>query len=194
MMTTDGRPLVGLFRHCCARRARPPAWDDIRMHQEDTMPSFVADRVVQTPANLVWAVVADLAGYARIAPGLSHVEILGGDREGLRRRCYDARGRGWNEVCTLWEPGHRYQMRVDTTSYPFPLRQLLRAFQGTWSVDPVPGGTRITVRFDAQPRLGLLGRLALRTMGGKAHRDLTQLLNNYEQVIRSQHTSDRPPV
>jgi hypothetical protein len=67
-MTTDGRPLVGLFRHCCARRARPPTWDDIRMHQEDTMPSFVADRVVQTPADLVWAVVADLAGYARIAP------------------------------------------------------------------------------------------------------------------------------
>jgi ribosome-associated toxin RatA of RatAB toxin-antitoxin module len=157
------------------------------------MPSFAADRVVQAPAELVWAVVADVAGYAQLAPGLSHVEILQGNGEGLRRRCYDARGRGWNETCTLWEPGHRYQMRVDTTSYPFPLRQLLRSFQGTWSVDPVPGGTRITVQFDAQPRLGPLGRLALRAMGGKAHRDLTRLLDNYEQAIRTRSIADRPP-
>ena len=158
------------------------------------MPSFVADRIVQAPADLVWAVVADVAGYAQLAPGLSHVEILEGDQEGLRRRCHDARGRGWNEVCTLWEPGHRYRMRVDTASYPFALRQLLRGFQGTWSVDPVPGGTRITVRFDAQPRLGLLGRLALRAMGGKAHRDLTQLLDNYQQAIRTHRTAGRPPA
>ena len=158
------------------------------------MPSFVADRIVQAPAERVWAVVADLAGYAQIAPGLSHVEILQGDLEGLRRRCYDTRGRGWNETCTLWEPGHRYQMQVDTTSYPFPLRQLLRAFQGTWSVDPVPEGTRITVGFDAQPRLGLLGRLALRTMSGKTHRDLTQLLDNYEHAIWARNSAGRPSV
>jgi hypothetical protein len=164
------------------------------MTQEDTMPSFVADRIVQAPAEQVWAVVADLAGYAQIAPGLSRVEILDGDQEGLRRRCYDHRGRGWNEVCTVWEPGHRYRMQVDTASYPFPLRQLLRAFQGTWSVDPVPDGTRITVRFDAQPRLGLLGRLAVGVMGRKAHRDLTQLLDNYEQAIWTHRTADRPPA
>jgi ribosome-associated toxin RatA of RatAB toxin-antitoxin module len=156
------------------------------------MPSFVADRIVQAPADLVWAVVADVAGYAQIAPGLSHVEILHGDQEGLRRRCYDHRGRGWNETCTLWEPGRRYRMQVDTASYPFPLRQLLRAFQGTWSVDPVPEGTRITVGFDAQPRLGLLGRLALRAMGGKADRDLAQLLNNYEHAIWARNSAGRP--
>jgi ribosome-associated toxin RatA of RatAB toxin-antitoxin module len=158
------------------------------------MASFVAGRIVQAPADLVWGVVADLAGYAHIAPGLSQVEILQGDREGLRRRCYDQRGRGWNETCTLWEPGHRYRMQVDTASYPFPLRQLLRAFQGTWSVDPVPAGTRITVRFDAQPRLGLLGRLALRAMGGKADRDLTQLLDNYEHAIGARNSAGRPSV
>jgi ribosome-associated toxin RatA of RatAB toxin-antitoxin module len=164
------------------------------MTQEDTMPSFVAHRVVQAPADLVWAVVADLAGYAQLAPGLSHVEILEGDGQNLRRRCYDSRGRGWNETCTLWEPGHRYRMQVDTTSYPFPLRQLLRSFQGTWSVDPLPQGTRITVQFDAEPRLGPLGRLAVGVMGGKAHRDLTQLLDNYEHAIRTRGTAGRPPV
>jgi ribosome-associated toxin RatA of RatAB toxin-antitoxin module len=184
-----------------ANPGRPTAIDGLRHApphrlnaQEDSMPSFVADRVVAAPAEQVWAVVADLAGYARIAPGLSHVEILNGDREGLRRRCYDNRGRGWNETCTLWEPGHRYRMQVDTASHPFPLRQLLRRFQGTWSVDAVPGGTRITVQFDAEPRLGSLGRLALRAMGGKAHRDLTQLLDNYEQAIRTHRTADRPPA
>jgi ribosome-associated toxin RatA of RatAB toxin-antitoxin module len=184
-----------------ANTGRPTAIDGLghapqhRLNtQEDTMSSFVADRVVAAPADLVWAVVADVAGYARIAPGLSHVEILGGDGQGLRRRCYDNQGRGWTETCTLWEPGHRFQMRVDTDSYPFPLRQLLRGFQGTWSVDAVPGGTRITVQFDAEPRLGLLGRLALRAMGGKADRDLTRLLDNYEQAIRTHRTADRPPA
>jgi len=155
------------------------------------MPSFAADRIVPASTELAWKVVADIAGYAQIAPGLSRVEIVEGDREGLRRRCYDHRGRGWNETCTLWEPGHRFQMRVDTASYPFPLRQLLRGFQGTWSVDPVPEGTRIAVQFDAEPRLGLLGRLALRAMGGKADRNLTQLLDNYEQAIRTHRTADR---
>jgi ribosome-associated toxin RatA of RatAB toxin-antitoxin module len=129
------------------------------------MPSSVADRVVQARPDLVWAVVADVALYAQLATGLSHVEILEGDGQGLRRRCYDTRGRGWNETCTVWEPGRRFQMRVDTASYPFPLRLLLRSFQGTWSVDPAPEGARITVGFDAEPRLGPLGRLALRAMG-----------------------------
>jgi ribosome-associated toxin RatA of RatAB toxin-antitoxin module len=158
------------------------------------MPSFVADRVVQAPAEQVWVVVADVAGYAQVAPGLRHVEILQGDREGLRRRCYDARGRGWNETCTLWEPGRRFQMRVDTASYPFPLRQLLRSFQGTWSVDPLPEGTRISVQFDAEPRLGLLGRLAVRAIGRKAQHDLIRLLDNYEHAIRAHGTAVRPPV
>ena len=158
------------------------------------MPSFVADCIVQAPADLVWAVVADVAGYAQLAPGLSHVEILQGDREGLRRRCYGHRGRGWNETCTLWEPGRRYRMQVDTTSYPFPLRQLLRAFEGTWSVDPVPEGTHITVQFDARPRLGLLGRLALRAMGGKADRNLAQLLDSYEHAIWARNSAGRPSV
>jgi ribosome-associated toxin RatA of RatAB toxin-antitoxin module len=158
------------------------------------MPSFVADRVVQAPADLVWAVVADVAGYAEVAPGLSHVEFLEGDGQGLRRRCYDVRGRGWNETCTLWEPGHRYRMQVDTASYPFPLRQLLRSFQGSWSVDPVPEGALITVGFHAEPRLGPLGRLAMRAMGGKADRDLTQLLDNYEHAIGARSSAGRPPV
>lgn len=124
-----------------------------------------AEPLLATNPDLVWAVVADVALYAQLATGLSHVEILEGDGQGLRRRCYDTRGRGWNETCTVWEPGRRFQMRVDTASYPFPLRLLLRSFQGTWSVDPAPEGARITVGFDAEPRLGPLGRLALRAMG-----------------------------
>jgi ribosome-associated toxin RatA of RatAB toxin-antitoxin module len=158
------------------------------------MPSFVAESIVQAPADQAWAVLADLAGYAQLAPGLSHIEILEGDGHRLRRRCYDHRGRGWNETCTLWEPGHRYGMQVDTASYPFPLRQLLRSFQGTWSVDPLPEGACITVQFDAQPRFGPVGRLALRAMGRKAHRDLAQLLDNYEHAIRARTSAGRPPA
>jgi hypothetical protein len=48
----------------------------------------------------------------------------------MLRRCYDGRGRGWDEVCTLWEEGRRYQMRVRTETYPFPLRQMFRELRG----------------------------------------------------------------
>jgi hypothetical protein len=34
----------------------------------------------------------------------------------------------------------------------------------------------------------------LRAMGGKAHRDLTQLLDNYEHAIRAHNSAGRPSV
>ncbi|HEU4735753.1 MAG TPA: hypothetical protein VFS48_01845 [Solirubrobacterales bacterium] len=66
----------------------------------------------------------------------------------MQRRCFDSRGRGWDEVCTLWEEGHRYSMRVRTETYPFALRQMFRRFSGTWEVEPFMSVARQLARGD----------------------------------------------
>ena len=113
-------------------------------------------RRVDAPAPLVWDVVSDLEGYADVAPNLSGAEVLEGRGVGLRRRCYDRRGRGWTETCTLWEEGRRYAFAVDTAApdYPYPIERL----HGSWAVEPEAARTVIAMRFEYEPRGGALGR------------------------------------
>jgi hypothetical protein len=73
-------------------------------------------------------------------------------------------------------------MEVETTTYPAPLRQLLRTFSGTWTVEPAAGGSHVAVVFDAVPRLGPLGRAALRLMGRRARSELEGILDTYERT------------
>jgi hypothetical protein len=42
-------------------------------------------------------------------------------------------------------------MRVRTETYPVPLRQMFRAFQGAWEVEPTEGGTLISMRYEVEP-------------------------------------------
>lgn len=73
------------------------------------------------------------------------------------------RARGWDEECTLWEEGRGYEMQVRTESYPFPLRQMFRAFQGAWEVEPVGDGALVSMRYEVEPSaFGLLLWSAIR--------------------------------
>jgi hypothetical protein len=144
-----------------------------------------AERTIAAPVAATWEAVADVAAYAQAASSLSRVEVSGSG-EALRRRCYNARGQSWDERSTLWEEGRRYRMEVDTTSYPAPLRQLLRSFYGTWSVERAAGGSRVMVAFDAVPRLGPLGRTVVRLMGRRARNELEGILDTYERAATRQ--------
>ena len=127
-----------------------------------------AERTIAAPPAATWEAVADVSAYAQAASSLSRVEVSGG-------------GQSWDERCTLWEEGRRYRMEVDTTSYPAPLRQLLRSFSGTWSVEPTAERSRVVVAFDAVPRLGPLGR-TVRLMGRRARSELEGILDTYERA------------
>lgn len=146
---------------------------------------FETERIIETPVRVVWEVVSDVVGYADAAPGLSRAEIVAGSGEGMQRRCYDASGRGWSETCTLWdEEGHRYAFEVDTATYPFPLNPLIKRFEGTWSVEPAAGATRIIMRFVAEPRYGVLGQTALWLLGRRFKRETEGIFDNWEKTIR----------
>jgi len=99
-----------------------------------------------------YQVMPDRAGYAGVANNLSRVEVVSGGGLGMRRRCYDNRGRGWSETCSLWEEGYAYSFDLQTSApdYPYPLREM----KGTWRAEPFKEGSRVILEFVALPKWG----------------------------------------
>lgn len=151
------------------------------------MEPLAFSRTVSGPVGVAWEVVSDMAAFGDAAPGLSKAEVVEGHGEGMRRRCYDSRGRGWEEVCTVWEEGRRYAMRVKTETYPFPLRQMFRSFNGAWEVEPGAAGTLVTMRYEAEfSRLGSALRPLIRRMFA---RQCEAMLDNWQREIESRARS-----
>lgn len=146
------------------------------------------ERVIAAPVEQVWDAVADAGDYARFAPGIAATEIISGEGQGMVRVCIDDRGGRWAEACTLWEAGTRYRMTVDVDSYPIYYRMLLHEFAQTWTVEPAPGGTRLTLSFDGAVKLGVLGRLATRVLGNS--RRLEAILDAYEHALAKEQQVD----
>jgi hypothetical protein len=122
----------------------------------DAMQTFELDRYIDAPRAQAWAVLSDLDGWGEHAPNLRSTEVVAGGGEGAVRRRYNKAGKGWSETCTLWHPGRRYVMEVDTSDYPYPMTVM----RGTFSVDDEGRGSRVSLRFDYQFKYGPVGRLA----------------------------------
>ncbi len=142
---------------------------------------FEIERLVDAPVTKAWPVVSDVVGYADVAPNLSRAEVVSGEGQGMVRRCYDTKGKGWNETCSLWEEGYRYQMVVDTAApdYPYPMK----AMQGAWSVEPAGDATRIRMRFEYTLKGGPLGKLMGFLMRPVFAKVCNELLDNWEKKI-----------
>ena len=113
------------------------------------------ERRIKAHPDLVWQVVSDVGGLADVAPHVSKVEILRGEKVGMRRRVYDRRGQSWEEECTAWVEGKSYSMQVDVSHYPFDFA----AMHFTWSVEKKARNTLISMRYEFVPKYGLLGLL-----------------------------------
>jgi hypothetical protein len=146
-------------------------------------------RDTDLPADVVWPVVADLDGYADHVSSLSSTTVVGGDGEGARRRCTDARGRDWEETCVLWEDGRRYVIEVDVATYPADLRTLFRSFTGTWEVTPRPDGSTMRMLFEGDVRGGRVGAAVVERIAAGMRRDLERTLASYERVARARATA-----
>lgn len=147
-----------------------------------TLPVCIeATRDVGADPTQVWASVSDAGAYARFADGIAETVVLGDRGHGMVRTCTDNRGDTWQEHCSLWEPGRRYRMTVDIASYPWHYRALLDRFEQTWEIEPAPGGARLTLRFDGQVKLGLIGRLAVAAMGRDGR--VGRILDRYADTL-----------
>lgn len=153
---------------------------------------LVFTRLVASSTEVAWAIVSDMSAFGDAAPSLSKAEVIDGAGEGMQRRCFDTRGRSWDEVCTLWEEGHRYSMRVRTETYPFALRQMFRRFSGTWEVEPYMSAARVRMRYEVE--LSLLGRAFSPLICGAFVRQCHTMLDNWQEGIESRFQAEGPSV
>ena len=119
------------------------------------MQHYQTARKTDAPRADAWAVLSDHSGWGDHAPNLSKSEVVAGSGEGAVRRCYNSAGQGWSETCTLWQPGTRYVMEVDTSDYPYPLSVM----RGTFDVNDAGNGSIIRLRFDYKVKGGPAGRV-----------------------------------
>ena len=155
------------------------------------MPVFKMTRRVKAHADVVWKVISDVGGLAEVAPQVSRVELLGGERVGLRRRVYDRRGRPWVEECIAWEDERSYTMRVDTSDYPFAFSKM----EFTWSLEQGPKNVRIKMRYNYTPKYGLLGRFLDRVrFKQKFEETCTELMDSWIRRIHAREWAYRVTV
>jgi len=148
------------------------------------MQHYETTRKVNAPRSDAWAVLSDLNGWGDHAPNLSKTEVVAGSAEGAIRRCYNNAGKGWNETCTLWQPGRRYVMDVDTSDYPYPLSIM----RGTFDVDDAGKGSIIRLRFDYKVKGGPAGRVLGLLLRPVFARTCKRLLDSLEEAAVSRAT------
>ena len=146
------------------------------------------ERTIPAPQEAVWSAVSDAGDYARFAAGITSTTVLEGHGEGMVRVCEDDQGGTWSETCTLWEEGRRYRMEVDIASYPPYYRALLHRFAQTWELAPTSAGTHVTLRFDGEVKLGVIGRFTAKLLGNP--RRLDGILVAYERELTSPPSGD----
>ena len=108
---------------------------------------------LDAPAALAWEIVTDHELYGTLAPNLASVAATGPNGPGLIRTCSDRRNLSWNESCTLWDDGQRFEVAVDTSDYPYPLAVM----RGSWWVRDGRGSSTVGMDFQYQPRRGAKG-------------------------------------
>lgn len=146
------------------------------------MYTLTTERIIDAPAAIVWEVISDVERYAEYAPNLSHAEKISNGPTPARR-CYDTRGRGWNEACVLWEEGVQYAYLIDTTDYPYPFIQM----KGSWGLEEQAQGVRVWMRFEYTPDAPLIADWLIHRGVQRSFRPIvTALMDNWEREIVAQ--------
>lgn len=111
---------------------------------------------VDASAEVMWEIVTDHELYGELAPNLGAVHATAPDGPALTRSCSNRSDQEWSESCTLWDDGHRFEIAVDTSDYPYPLSEM----RGSWWVHQTDARASIVgMDFRYQPRPGIKGRV-----------------------------------
>lgn len=143
---------------------------------------LISERVVQAPVNQVWKIISDVGNYEQVTgPGINRVDIIEGTGQGMIRECADPEGNSWEELCTIWEPGHQFKFEVNTNreDYTHPFKEL----SGLWQVDALgPTTTRITMDFTYQFKNPFVSGLFLPFAMNKARKDTEFIMDNWQRM------------
>lgn len=151
------------------------------------MTQFSMQRSIDAPADVVWEVITDPDVYAAVAPNLSSVEILSGQRVDTIRRCVDTDGNAWTETCTRWEEGSTFAVAVDVETSDFH-RRLFTWFEGEWSLSQRAEDVLVTASFDFDTKYGPFGKLLAKYFQYKAPSLVEQIFDGWEAEIEARLT------
>lgn len=189
---TSGTALVVATTAPVAAFAVLQALSALRL-QDPSLRTIEVHRTIEAAPDATWAVVTDHDLYARLAPNLSRVgpfvPTQGTAQTG--RRCWDVRGRYWDETLTSWEPGRAFSVEVDTRadSYPYPLDEM----RGTWSLTACgPDRTLVTMRFEVLPRRGAAGRAFASTLAATGPAMMRTIIAGWESEVMARSQSTLP--
>jgi len=169
-----------------ARARRAVAGGEASLSDLGTVEAVRFERELPASANALWPVMTDHTLYAELAMNLATASAVTPNGPGLVRECSDASGKTWSETCTLWDPGHRFAVEVDTDAddYPYPLTML----QGSWGVAPAlrSQGSRVTMAFVLQPEPGPRGGLMVLVMQAGLGLVLARVARGWQRAASSE--------
>lgn len=186
-LSSDGNALIGLVAVVVAAFAALQIWSAAKLNEQPPHRSIEVRSVLRGEPDDVWAAVIDHRAYGELAPNLSKVLPTGPDGKDLTRRCWDTRGKHWDERCVVWEDGRRFAVEVDTTAddYPYPLDYL----RGEWAIEPVGDReTEVTVRFELRPSPGPTGAAVAAAMTAGTKPIVRRIARGWQEIV------EREPV
>jgi CBS domain-containing protein/ribosome-associated toxin RatA of RatAB toxin-antitoxin module len=146
------------------------------------MPVLELKAAVRASPDLIWQVISDMEGFARVAPNLTRVEVIREQGQNLRRRLFDKEGRGWDEEQIAVVPGRSLTMRVDAHYFSSAFSRM----HYTWSIRSEGEFSTVSMRYNYQVKWGypgaLLDRFGFRP---KLRNVCQQILDNWVQLVHA---------
>ena len=155
------------------------------------MAELELQRSVKAKPEEVWAVIADVAGFAEAAPGLRRVEMLDSEDGTPRRRCENDRNAAWTERCVDWQDGEQYTMESESVDDGLPFSHM----RATYAVVPRSHDVLVTLRYVYRPRFWLFGGIADALFIRKSlERFAHGLMDNWIERVRDRQRSYKATV
>lgn len=134
---------------------------------------------LQTEPAVLWKAITEHQALPRHVSMLREVRVLDSKDGGVGtvRQCTLTSGKSFREEITIWEEGHRYCYRPNTSEAPFPSDWA----EACWRIERSGGGSRLSYSLQYRPRSRLRGfitHLFLRSVGV---RQIKRMLRSYDQ-------------
>ena len=150
------------------------------------------DRVIDRPADAVWAILDDFGGVYRFHPLVEKSPITNGISSGLgaQRVCHFDDGNTIREKIVAYEPGRELEVEIVDPG-KFPLRRAV----GRFSVEPLDNTrSRVSMEMAFQPKFEPLGWVMGKTlMVPQFRKILGRILEGLETHLRTGEVVSRKP-
>lgn len=146
------------------------------------MRTIEVEKNINAPQSKVWAVLADFPNIASWNTGVKNSLSTSEATEGVgaQRHCDLAPAGALEETIQVWEPERRLEISIDSAK-GLPIQHGL----ATFGLEPSEAGTRVTIAYSYQPKLGFIGQLMGRlVMDGQLTKGFRGFLADLEQAAQ----------